>query len=513
MNRKTVLKTSLFAGVAILMSCQENGFLNEIDKEQGSYAYIEFSNYANKMTRASRVSGTTFVAGDKMAVWADQTTGTTQDVIFNNQEVAYDGTKWDYSPKKLWNTGSSYKFYGFYPMSSAITYAMDNDAATRYITVTDYVTPNAPADQTDLMISERISASPFNVVNMVFHHILSNVNMSVKVSDGVDMTGISSITLVSLQLKNIYSDGDYAQTGWSNELPVGEWSGHSSYMTISPIANQAITKTAVKVYSDYLMMPQMLFQTESRPKDVVADATFRIAYSDGTSSTYTKNGIRLAGINAKDSNNNDKVISEWEPNYVYNYTLAFNPQQTTRIWDADGDGSIQKDPATGNTITTTDDTPYPGTMKYNPDDPDHVLVYEDDPSTPEYDPQWNKYPVAWEDIDGDDNLEAGIDRDGDGHIDNVDGDNDTQQSPGGNTDTNPTDGNPNNPGGKDVILVHCDTDQDDDVDGDDGWVQVQKDKDTGVITPAREVEDAYIKFSATVSEWADTYTVNYDILN
>lgn len=509
MNKKTVLKTSLFAGVAILMSCQENGIVKEINKEQGSYAYIEFSNYANKMTRASRTAGTTFVSGDKMAVWADQTTGTTQDVIFNNQEVAFDGTKWDYSPKKLWNTGSSYKFYGFYPMSSAITYAMNNDAATRYITVTDYVTPNAPADQTDLMISERISASPFNVVNMVFHHILSNVNMSVKVSDGVDMTGISSITLVSLQLKNIYSDGDYAQTGWSNELPVGSWSGHSNYMTISPIADQAISKTATKVYADYLMMPQKLFQTESRPKDVVVDATFRIVYNDNTSATYTKNGIRLAGINAKDSNNNDKVISEWEPNYVYNYTLAFNPQQATRIWDADGDGSIQKNPDDGTVITTTNDTPTPGTMKYNPDDPDHVLVYEDNPSTPEYDPQWNKYPVAWEDIDGDDNLEAGIDRDGDGHIDNVDNDNTTQQ--GGNTDTDPTDGNPNNPGGKDVILVYHDSNDPDN--NPDEWVQVQKDPTTGVITPAREIEDATIEFSATVSDWADTYTVNYDILN
>ena len=102
---------------------------------------------------------------------------------------------------------------------------------------------------------------------------------------------------------------------------------------------------------------------------------------------------------------------------------------------------------------------------------------------------------------------------GDGHIDDVDGDNDTQQVPGGNPDTNPSDGNPSNPNGKDVILVHYDSDNDDDVDGDDEWTQVQKDPDTGKIIPAREIEDAYIKFSATVSEWADTYTVNYDILN
>ncbi len=511
MNKKTFLKVSLLTGMISLISCQENGFLHEIDREQGSYAFIEFSNYANKMTRASKTKNTNFVNGDKMAVWADQTTGTTLDVIFNDQEVAYDGTKWDYSPKKLWNTGSSYKFYGFYPKTNTVNYSMNPNAAERYITITDYVTDNAPANQKDLMISERISASPFNVVNMVFHHVLSNVNMSVKVSDAVDKTEIQSVTLVKLQLKNVYSNGKYDQTGWDNELPVGAWSNHTSYMTISQVENKDITNNTVEVYSDYLMMPQKLFQTESRPRDVAVDASFRIVYSDGTSSSYTKNDIRLAGINGKNSHNTNSIISEWEPNYIYNYTLAFNPQQSTRIWDADGDGSDKVNPETG-VKTTGDDTPYPGTMKYNPDDPDNVMVYEDTTNDGQYNPEWHTYPVAWEDIDGDGKLEAGIDRNGDGEIDNVDGNNDTNQS--GDDDKDPTDGDTtNNPDGKDVILVHCDTDNDNDVDNADEWRQVQKDPTTGVITPAREIEDATIEFSASVSDWADTYTVDYDILN
>ena len=35
--------------------------------------------------------------------------------------------------------------------------------------------------------------------------------------------------------------------------------------------------------------------------------------------------------------------------------------------------------------------------------------------------------------------------------------------------------------------------------------------DTGEILPPREVEDAYIEFTATVQEWEQTYTVGYEI--
>ena len=68
----------------------------------------------------------------------------------------------------------------------------------------------------------------------------------------------------------------------------------------------------------------------------------------------------------------------------------------------------------------------------------------------------------------------------------MDGDNNTQQVPGGDPDKDPTDGNPNTPNGKDAILIHYDSDGDGDVVDDDDWCQLQMDPDTGVITPARE---------------------------
>ena len=509
-NLREIIKVSMLAGVMMVSSCQQNGILHEIDPAANrTNAYIEFGNYVSTMTRASKTAGNGgFVVGDTMAVWGIQNTDGVVDVIFNNEDVRYvaDGS-WTYDNKKLWNIGSTYMFYGVFPYSKTL-YTMSEDD-NRFITIPTYTTPDAPASQTDLMISERRDVSPFNTVDMYFHHILSNVNIYAKISDALDTTGIASVVIKNIRFYNIHSTGRYEQTGWNQNRAVGSWTNLSGYMQIPAKTDIEITKTSTAVYSDYLMIPQTLFSTDAQPQDVNIDATFKITYKDGTTSTYTKNGIRLAGINGT-SNAATKPISAWQPNYRYNYTLAFNPQKATRIWDADGDASIQIDPVTGDTITKTDDTPYPGVVKYNPDEPDKVYVYEDTDNDGKPD-TWVPVPIVWEDVDDDGELEAGFDRDGDGHIDDIDGDDETQQVPGGDPDKDPSDGNPNNPEGKDVILIHYDSDGDGDIDDDDEWIQLQKDPDTGIISPAPEVDDATIEFTATVQEWEEVFSSDFDV--
>ena len=509
-NIKLILKTSLLAGVMFtIASCQQNGILHEIDYDANKHnAYIEFGNYVNHMPRAAKISGNGgFSVGDTMAVWGIQNTDGLVDVIFNNQDVRYvEDATWTYDNKKLWNVGSKYMFYGVFPYSKTL-YTMSDDG-NYYITIPEYTTPDSPADQIDLMISERRDVTPFQTVDMFFHHILSNVNIYAKVSDAIDLTEIDNVTIKSIRFYNIHSTGRYRQTGWNQNRAVGSWSNVKNYMNLPTKTDIEITQSSTAIYRDYLMIPQVLFSTDSQPKDVCIDATFRILYKDGTTATYNKKGIRLAGTlgtNGSSSNN----ISSWLPNYRYNYTLSFNPKTATRIWDADGDGSLRIDPLTGDTIFD-DDTPTPGTMKYNPDEPDVILIFEDTDGDGKPD-TWKEYPIVWEDVDGDGLLEAGIDRDGDGHIDNIDGDDDTQQSPGGDPDKDPSDGDPNNVEGKDVILVHIDSDGDGDIDDDDDWVQLQKDPDNGIISPTREVDDATIKFTATVQEWEQAYTLDRNV--
>lgn len=501
------LKLITMASAAMLMAaCSNNTAMYERDADRYPDSYIEFSNYVSGMTRASKNGSNTFVSGDAMGVWGYQTTGEYLDTIFNNQRVYYiSGSTWNYDNKKLWNIGSTYKFYGIFPYGEDLYEIGDDNKAT----FADYVNPDDPDQQVDLMISEIREISPFNTVDMIFHHILSNVNVLVKFSDKVDTGGISGATMLNMHVSGIMNQGTYTQTGWNNnKVAEGVWSNQTGLMNIADIKNVDLNMDGTSVYAlrDYIVVPQQLYKTHVAAQDVMIDATFRVRYKDGTSSTFIKNGIRLAGIQGKGKDGQIRKISSWDINSRYNYVLAFNPASNTRVWDADGDGSIQIDPETGDTITRTDDTPTPGVMRYDPDEPDIIQVYEDTdgdgiPDT------WVNYPIVWEDIDDDGLLEGGIDRDGDGHIDNVDEDEDTNQN--GDPHSDPTDGNPSNPDGKDVILVHVDTDGDGDVDEDDGWVQIEKDPDTGEIYPGRETDEYVIEFTATVSDWDDVYEIDY----
>ena len=179
MKTLKTIKLSLVAGIAMFASCQQNDVLYSIENPARE-SYIEFSNYINAMTRAAKSSGdNSFTVGDTMAVWGEQTTGNIMDVIFDNQDVRYvENNIWTYDNKKLWNIGSTYIFYGFFPYSTSL-YTMSNDS-NRFITVPTYTIPNDTESQLDLMISERRDVSPFNTVDMIFHHILSNVNIYVR---------------------------------------------------------------------------------------------------------------------------------------------------------------------------------------------------------------------------------------------------------------------------------------------------------------------------------------------
>ncbi|MBR5936242.1 MAG: fimbrillin family protein [Bacteroidaceae bacterium] len=501
--RVTIKTTAaLLMTAAIIGSCTNDSVITEVSQVKKDFnSEIIFGNFVGNSTRASKksVGEQNFVIGESMAVWGMQFTGAQEDSLFINQKVDYEGnSEWSYQNKKYWNVGSTYAFYGFFPYSKNLYTLGDNF----YISVPSYTTPNDPDQQVDLMVAERkVNVSPFNVVDMTFHHILSNVNIYAKIAGNLDMTGIKHIQLSNLEIKGIKSSGSYAQNDWDEmDLPVGAWSNQSGLMSIDPFRME-IHKKADTILNDYLMIPQKLFDLENSANDAHIDVVFRVEYTDGSAATYTKNNIRFAGM----VSNANNIISTWEPNYRYNYTLSFNPGASTVIWDADGDGSLIIDPLTGDTLTKTNDTPTPGSMKYDPDDPDNVLVFEDTDGDGKPD-TWNKYPIAWENIDDDDMLEAGIDRDGDGKIDNVDGDNITQM--GGDNQHDPTDGNANNPGGKDVILVFHDSDGDGVA---DEWIQIQKDPTNGKIYPERETLNATIEFTAKVTDWNETEVINYEV--
>ena len=308
-----IINRILLVGVSLLiLSCQQTD---------------EFSNYTNSMTRASSVSGIgNFTLGDTMAVWGVQTTGNIVDIIFNNQDVRYiDSTTWTYDNKKLWNIGSDYMFYGVFPFSNSLYRMSDDD--NYLLTIPKYKVPDSTKYQVDLMISERRNVPPLNTVDMIFHHILSNVNVYAMIGDAIDSTGVLSVTIKKLKFYNVRSTGKYVQTGWNDKTneAIGSWSVISDdYMNLDSITDLVLDKTPIALYDDYLMMPQQLGTAGYDPKNVSIDVTIQVLYADSATQTFSEKGRVLYGITGTNGSTS-KAIIKWEPNYQYNYYLVFNP--------------------------------------------------------------------------------------------------------------------------------------------------------------------------------------------
>lgn len=520
-------KYGILAGVALmaLASCT-----SDVIEEKGyklPNEYIEFSSFSENGTRASKKVGYTFNVGEKISVYGFESNDTlANNQIFNNQEVentaGNNNQVWTYSPKKYWTSGNKYEFYAAYPYEQPYEFI----DSTKFFTLKNFTVDNDTAKQVDLMIAERNYASPNNVVELNFHHILSNVNFYAKVAAGVDPNEITSVDIISLDVTGLLANGSYEQTGWTaNHQAVGKWTtplpksedfcydfpglgaGHSTPLQVDGNEYKGIA-------TDLLLMPQTLFYVDdpeagiSANMDPVLKVSFKVSYADATSQVFNKE-LRLSSLLSykKKTLQEDGTykmedvkdpIYKWEPNYKYNYFIAFNPAKTTRIWSADSDGSKDGD-------SSEDEYESPekgGGSRYNPDKPNVIEVWDDKNNDGKKDDdEWVEYPVVWEDIDGDGMLEGGIDKDGDGHIDNADDDTDTEY-PGHDT-YDPTDGDDvNNPDGKDAILVYVDTDGDGDP---DKWVQLEKDPETGEIKPGKDTEENYIEFTAIVSDWEVEY--------
>ena len=257
------IKNILFLGLGGLMtvSCSQDVLVDDgFKKPAGVNSEIEFGlSLTDAMTKASKTPGNSFVSGDAFSVDGFQTTGVATVQMFENQQVTYDGKLWAYSPIRYWNAGSQYDFYAFYPYSVAHTF----NASTKKYTVADFEVASDPADQVDVMIAQRkINASPYNTVDFVFNHLLSNVNFYMKASGELNLYKIKSIEIVAFDIEGLKSKGTYTQSEWNgNNAVEGAWVVDETSVYKMPVAGgQSTTTTLVDLQTDLLMMPQVISQ-------------------------------------------------------------------------------------------------------------------------------------------------------------------------------------------------------------------------------------------------------------
>lgn len=424
------------AAVALFSACSESEVLVDGGVNAGARkGAIDFGMATpENSTRASYGAGATFQAGDQIAVFAYQDN---DNLLFNDQVVTSNGGSavWTYSPVKYWQAGSTYAFYAFFPYSVAHTFG-DQDAP--YFSVPTYTVDDNKDNQVDLMIAKKNNTTPFNTVDFVFNHILSNVNFYFAVSADFNMLGISSVSVNSFDVTGLYSTGQYDQTDFTaGNAAVGAWTNQSGTYDFPEVTTGTVDATTPRLTlaDDLLLLPQTIAD------DARLSIKYTLNYNDNSQSTFTK-AVRLASIVGTSARSGDEMLSVWNPNVRYNYVMAFNPSASNIVYenvDWDGtDGGGDKVPG-GDVVVDGNGDYWVDTDRDGAGD----------------------YPIVWEDVDGDGWLEGGVDRDGDGHIDDVDQDGDTVTTgtATGDKETEPSDGTQTAGNeGKDVILVDTDDD-------------------------------------------------------
>lgn len=399
--------TLLVAGSMLFAGCSQDVL---IDDSVGGYKTgsqkIEFGlSLAESMTRSSRGVGNSFVAGDAFVVEGFQNFAQGTDRIFDHEVVTFNGTEWLYGDVKYFVSGSTYDYYAVFPAGQAFVF----DEAIHTYSIADFTVASDPEDQVDLMIAERKSGYEFNVVELVFEHILSNVNFYFKAADDLFLKGVVGFEIVSFDVDGIVGKGSYNQTGWSENRSVGSWTPDQAVLYDLPEVSGIESRGAkTSVATDLLMIPQTV------SKDVVVNIVYRLMYSDGTSTRFEASA-RLAGLHGKKNGRYDTVIDSWQPKNRYNYVFAIHPgKNDTGGTTSQPNGTITTDSDDTERVADVDvvivDTDGDGR-------PDEYWVDEDCDGTPDY-------QLVWADPDGDGVENLFPDRDGDGNPDGTDTDGD-----------------------------------------------------------------------------------------
>lgn len=322
---KKILKNMLYACMTIVMvslsSCDNENVLidNQADKDTSKKAIVFGNNLPVNSTRASLTPAGGFPDGSVISVYGFQTTGAAVDQNFKDQAVTKGGEKWTYSPVKYWNLTSTYEFYAVYPKDK-ISHTFNNE--TKMFAIDNFVVADDKDAQIDVMIAEKNTTSPLNIVNFNFNHLLSNVNFYFKTINTFDFNGIASIEVVEFDVEGICNKGSYQQTGNVEGTWTASTNGADIYDFPKVTSGSVSDNTShTALATDLLLLPQSLASADKK-----ITMTYRINYSDGTAARYTKS-VALSDATFIKSKNGatSEDLTVWKPNYIYNYFLAVNP--------------------------------------------------------------------------------------------------------------------------------------------------------------------------------------------
>ena len=284
-------------GLALLaVGCSNEVLVEEQQNPQEEVQTpISFATFADKQVRSQSVLMEDY--HNTIAVYGVKENVTVQ-TVFNNVTLTYTpgGTPndWAYSPLRYWDKQADYEFIAFAPASAPMAYELHDGKVTggQFKTSASYTlvgqnlqngTSNeeiytgftgGEGKDTDIMLAHMVSANGTTkgIVNFNFYHILSKLNVAVKLnaSLGSSVVKVKNITISGLKKTGAYTDAD----GWTATSTLSD----SDYkLQFNNASGVAVNATKALYFLESLVMPQAMAGTLNMEYTIT---------SDGYSETY-----------------------------------------------------------------------------------------------------------------------------------------------------------------------------------------------------------------------------------
>lgn len=347
--RKSVFIAAAAAAVLVLGACTHNEVTTSGEHE---FSFTTYAPKALARADASYVGGATLVKGQNFVVYGyNQKAGVFSETLapnfINGMPVLYNGGNTvdnaglnTYSPKRYWpydEANNKLAFYAYYPKENGgeITPNVTAGLGTYSVKV-----PADPASQSDFLVSDLKVDQVYSkttdkkgVVELLFRHQLAKIIFRVK-TDETDEH--SSITLNSLTIKNVLSEGTLTPSYSAEGGSATAWSGQSAPVDLDVVSSDALLSSTPVGSSDstsyFILLPQKLAD------NLTADFVFTIS-TEGTEPIVNKASIKLNELRDADGN----LIDEWHKNnfIVYTFSISLGHEikfaATSIPWDEEKD--------------------------------------------------------------------------------------------------------------------------------------------------------------------------------
>lgn len=268
-------------GLALLaVGCSNEVLVEEQQNPQEEVQTpISFATFADKQVRSQSVLMEDY--HNTIAVYGVKENVTVQ-TVFNNVTLTYTtpgGTPndWAYSPLRYWDKQATYEFIAFAPAAAPMEYVLHTDGKVtggQFKTSAPYTlvgqnlqsgTSNeeiytgfigGTGKDTDIMLAPMVTADGVTkgIVNFDFHHILSKLNVAVKLnaSLGSSVVSVKNITITGLKNTGTYTDA----AGWSATATDPNYK-----LQFNNADGVAVNATKALYFLESLVMPQAMAGT------------------------------------------------------------------------------------------------------------------------------------------------------------------------------------------------------------------------------------------------------------